>query len=62
MMSKKSELINVHELIIAIKQTIVERFDGRPLDWQTCEQALAIASLEIKQAALFAPNIEDENG
>jgi len=62
MMSKKSELINVHELIIAIKQTIVERFDGRPLDWQTCEQALAICSLEIKQAALFAPNIEDENG
>jgi hypothetical protein len=33
---------------------IVEKFDGRPLTWQTAEQALAIAGFEIKQMALFA--------
>ena len=54
-MSKKPEPVGVDELVVAIKQMIVERFEGRPLDWETCEMALSIASLEIKQAALFAP-------
>jgi len=31
----------------------VERFDDRPLTWETCEQALSLAAFEIKQAALL---------
>jgi hypothetical protein len=37
---------------------IVERFGERQLSWETAEMALSLASLEIKQAALFAPAIK----
>ena len=36
----------------AILRMIVEKFDGQPLDWQTSEWALSLASFEIKYAAL----------
>ena len=40
------------ELKNAALRLIVERFDGRPLDWQTPERALSLAAFEIKRAAL----------
>jgi hypothetical protein len=53
--SKEPEPVVVEELKNAILRTIVEQFDGRPLTWDICEQALAVAAFEIKQAALLAP-------
>lgn len=45
------EPVGTDELKDAILHMIVER----PLDWQTGEGALALASFEIKQVALFEP-------
>jgi hypothetical protein len=47
-----SELVGVEELKDPILRMIVKRFGKRALDWQTAEEALALAAFEIKMAAL----------
>jgi hypothetical protein len=47
-----SEPVDVEELKDAILRMIVREFGKRALDWKTAEMALALASFEIKMAAL----------
>jgi hypothetical protein len=46
------------EIEVAVMRMLVDRFDGRPIDWQTIERALVQVNFEIKQAAIFAPRKE----
>jgi hypothetical protein len=48
------EPVGSEELKNAILRMIVEKFDGRPLDWETAERALSLAASKIKQVAPFA--------
>jgi hypothetical protein len=50
---RQPEPVGVEELKNAILHLIVDKFDGRPLNWETVEQALALAAVDIKQAALL---------
>jgi hypothetical protein len=40
------------ELKFAILEAIVEKCDGRPLDWKTVEAALGEVNAEVKHATL----------
>jgi hypothetical protein len=47
-----AEPVGVDERRLAVLQTIIERFDGRPLSWETIEKALSLVNFEAKQAFL----------
>jgi hypothetical protein len=55
---RKPEPVGSEDLKDAVLHMIVERFDGRSLDWERVEQALSWVNFEVKQAALFAPRRE----
>jgi hypothetical protein len=48
---RASKPVEVDELKFAIIEAIVEKFDGRPLDWKTVEAALKAVNYEAKMAA-----------
>jgi len=48
------EPVGVEALKDALLHMIVEKFDGRPLDWETVERALSLVNFEVKQAAVFS--------
>jgi hypothetical protein len=57
-MARRLEPVGVEDLKDAVLHMIVERFDGRSLDWKRVEQALSWVNFEVKQATLFAPKRE----
>lgn len=44
--------VDMDEVKSAVLSTILERFKGRPIVWDTIERGLALACFECKQAAL----------
>jgi hypothetical protein len=51
----KPEPVGIEELKDAVLRMMIDKFDGRHLDWQTVDQALALVNFEVKQLAVFAP-------
>jgi hypothetical protein len=55
---RKPEPVGIDEVVDAVLRMFVEKFDGRHLDWETIERALAIVNFKVKEAALFAQPVK----